>query len=53
MIIAIKHGVSREDAREFTDALEKQGVKVNFSGGAIQTVLGLVGDTTVIEEKTI
>jgi 3-deoxy-7-phosphoheptulonate synthase len=53
MIIAIKHGVSREEAREFAAALEKQGVKVDFSEGATQTVLGLVGDTTAIDEEAL
>jgi 3-deoxy-7-phosphoheptulonate synthase len=33
--------------------LEKQGVRVHYSEGASQVVLGLVGDTTGINEETI
>jgi 3-deoxy-7-phosphoheptulonate synthase len=53
MIIAMKHGTSREEALDFAGALEKQGVKVNFSEGTVQTVLGLVGDTTAIDEEAL
>jgi 3-deoxy-7-phosphoheptulonate synthase len=51
MIIAMKHGVRPEEVRDFTAFLEKQGVKVHCSEGAAQTVLGLVGDTTAIDEE--
>jgi 3-deoxy-7-phosphoheptulonate synthase len=53
MVIAMKHGVCPEEARQFAAGLEKQGVKVNFSEGATQTVLGLVGDTTAIDEEAL
>jgi 3-deoxy-7-phosphoheptulonate synthase len=53
MIIAIKPGTTKEDIRLFTIRLEKQGVKVHCSEGASQTVLGLVGDTTGINEETL
>ncbi|MDR3248091.1 MAG: 3-deoxy-7-phosphoheptulonate synthase [Treponema sp.] len=33
--------------------LEKQGVRVNLSKGATQTVLGLVGDTTAIDGEAL
>jgi 3-deoxy-7-phosphoheptulonate synthase len=49
MIIAMKPGTDREAAKGFAAALEKQGVKVNFSEGETQTVLGLVGDTAAID----
>jgi len=53
MIIALKSGVSQEDVQEFVADLEKFGVKVDYSKGSSQTVLGLVGDTTVINDEAI
>jgi 3-deoxy-7-phosphoheptulonate synthase len=53
MIIALKPGVSREDIKKITSDLEKLGVKVDASQGASQTVLGLVGDTTVINDEAV
>ncbi|MDR1597062.1 MAG: 3-deoxy-7-phosphoheptulonate synthase [Treponema sp.] len=53
MIIAIKPGTPKEDIGLFTIRLETQGVKVHYSEGASQTVLGLVGDTTGINEETL
>ena len=53
MIIAIKSGASRSEVKEFSVRLEKLGVKVHFSEGASQTVLGLVGDTTGIDAESL
>jgi len=53
MIIALKQGISRAEAEEFVAALEKQGVTVDFSEGAAQIVLGLVGDTTAINDEAL
>jgi 3-deoxy-7-phosphoheptulonate synthase len=53
MIIALKQGISRVEAEEFVAALEKQGVTVDFSEGAAQIVLGLVGDTTAINDEAL
>jgi 3-deoxy-7-phosphoheptulonate synthase len=53
MIIAMKQGAGKEDIRGFADLLEKRGVRVHYSEGASQVVLGLVGDTTGINEETI
>jgi 3-deoxy-7-phosphoheptulonate synthase len=53
MIIAIKRGTSREEVREFSANLEKKGVKIHLSEGAIQTILGLVGDTTGIDAEAL
>jgi 3-deoxy-7-phosphoheptulonate synthase len=53
MIIAMKPGTSREDIRDFTKQLETRGLKVHYSEGASQTVLGLVGDTTGITEESL
>jgi len=53
MIIALKNGISRAEAAEFVASLEKQGVTVDFSEGAAQLVLGLVGDTTAINDEVL
>jgi 3-deoxy-7-phosphoheptulonate synthase len=53
MSIAMKQGAGKEDIRGFVDLLEKRGVRVHYSEGASQVVLGLVGDTTGINEETI
>ncbi|MCL2801654.1 MAG: 3-deoxy-7-phosphoheptulonate synthase [Treponema sp.] len=53
MIIVLKPGVSDEDLNNFKAYIEKFGVKVDRSQGENQTVLGLVGDTTVINDDAI
>ncbi|AEF86817.1 3-deoxy-7-phosphoheptulonate synthase [Treponema primitia ZAS-2] len=53
MIIAIKPGTAQEDIKNFTALLERRGVKVHYSAGTSQTVLGLVGDTTGISEESL
>jgi 3-deoxy-7-phosphoheptulonate synthase len=53
MIIALKSGVTREQAQGLAADLEKQGVTVDFSQGANHIVLGLVGDTTVINDEVV
>ncbi|MDR2494887.1 MAG: 3-deoxy-7-phosphoheptulonate synthase [Spirochaetaceae bacterium] len=53
MIIAVKRGTTEEEARRFAAALETRGVRVHYSQGASQAVLGLVGDTTGIDEEAL
>jgi len=53
MVIALKPGISPEDIDKFIIYIEKFGVKVDRSQVANQTVLGLVGDTTVINDDAI
>jgi len=53
MIIALKPGVSAEDIKQLTADLEILGVKVDASQGASQVVLGLVGDTTVVNDEAL
>jgi len=53
MIIAIKPGVSKEDINKLIADLEILGVKVDSSQGSSQVVLGLVGDTTVINDEAV
>ena len=51
MIIALRHNAPKDEIGNFTAFLERQGVKVHLSEGASQTVLGLVGDTSGIDEE--
>jgi 3-deoxy-7-phosphoheptulonate synthase len=51
MIIALKHGCPRGEAEAFAAVLERRGVKVHFSEGESQIVLGLVGDAASIDEE--
>ena len=53
MVISLKPGVSQEDINKLIADLEKLGVKVDLSQGATQTVLGLVGDTTVVNDEAV
>ena len=53
MIIAITRGTPREEVNEFTAELEKKGLQVHMSVGENQTVLGLVGDTTMIDADAL
>jgi 3-deoxy-7-phosphoheptulonate synthase len=51
MIVAMKPGAEADEIHHFAGVLEKQGVKIHFSEGISQTVLGLVGDTSAIDEE--
>jgi len=53
MIIALRPGASQEDIKKLASDLEKLGVKIDYSQGSSQTVLGLVGDTTVINDEAV
>ncbi|MDR1400190.1 MAG: 3-deoxy-7-phosphoheptulonate synthase [Treponema sp.] len=53
MIIAMKWGTPHIEVLRFVNLLEKRGVKVNVSEGTSQIVLGLVGDTTDIDEEAL
>jgi 3-deoxy-7-phosphoheptulonate synthase len=51
MIVAIKQGAGAEEIAQFAEFLEKQGVKTHISHGDLQTVIGLVGDTSAIDAE--
>jgi len=53
MIIALKPGVGAEELKKLVTDLENLGVKVDSSQGSSQIVLGLVGDTTVINDDAL
>ena len=53
MVIALKAGVARDKAEHFISYLEKYGLTVHVSQGSSYIVLGLVGDTTCIDEEAL
>ena len=52
MILVLKAHSSLKDIDELVGSLEGQGFTVHRSDGAMHTILGLVGDTSRISEKT-
>lgn len=53
MIIILKNGIATEEREDFTKYLENLGVMVHPIVGEIQTILGLVGDTSRIDPSII
>jgi 3-deoxy-7-phosphoheptulonate synthase len=53
MIIIIKRNAPQDKIKEFSKTLEKKGVKVHHHEGSSKAVLGLIGDTTGIDEDTL
>lgn len=53
MIVAMKPGADMEEVHRFAESLKRQGVTVHISAGASQTVLGLVGDSSEIDEERL
>jgi 3-deoxy-7-phosphoheptulonate synthase len=53
MIIVLKSGTTKKQLGEFKHSLEQHGVAVNVWVGTQSTVLGLIGDTTVIDIDNI
>lgn len=49
MIVILKSGVPNDKLEELKATLEGYGVKVNVSEGTQSTVLGLIGDTSMID----
>lgn len=53
MIISMKKGTPEAEVKKMIKSIEKKGLKVTIIEGANYNVFGVVGDTTVIDEKTI
>ncbi|GAA0180770.1 3-deoxy-7-phosphoheptulonate synthase [Clostridium sediminicola] len=53
MIVVLKNGVKKEEVDNFQRYLEGLGVEVHPIIGEMQSIFGLVGDTTVIDHDTI
>ena len=53
MIVVLKQTAKKEDIKRLTSQIEKQGLKTSVVIGTDQTIIGLIGDTTIIDPKTI
>ena len=53
MIIVLKPNVSDESIKKIEDIIISKGVQPHVSKGEIQTIIGMVGDTTQIDPKAI
>ena len=53
MIIVLKHGANKEEIAEFSAHLKSLGVGIHESSGVETTILGLVGDTSRLNESSI
>ncbi len=53
MIVVLKPGVRPEEIKDLIAAMESRGLRVDVSEGRSQTVLGLVGDTSSLDEGLI
>ena len=53
MIIVLKNGATEEQKNKLIKWFEQQGLKVHVSEGEYQTILGLVGDTTQIDDELV
>lgn len=53
MIIVFKPKIKDEDLKRVVDKVEKLGLVTHISKGTETTIVGLVGDTTVIDPRLI
>lgn len=53
MVIIIKQGTAKEKIEELEQTIESMGVKVQAVQGENTTILGLVGDTTLVDEDLL
>jgi len=48
MIIVIREGATREEIQQVIGAIEKHGCRADVSEGATQSIIGVIGDTSVL-----
>lgn len=53
MIITLKKDASQVEADKLINSIEKKGLHVNIIEGSNYNVYGVVGDTTILDEKVI
>lgn len=53
MIISMKKGVPQEEVNKIVKNLEDKGLSVTMISGANYNVFGVVGDTTILDDKLI
>ena len=50
MIVILKPGAQKARVESLMEQIRNQGVDIHYSQGATETILGLVGDTTHVDE---
>ena len=53
MIAVLKRGTDENQIKKLTDWIEAQGLIVHLSKGEFQTIIGLVGDTSRVDEDLL
>ena len=53
MIAIIRQGTSKEQIEKLTHWIEAQGLSVHLSTGEFTTIVGLIGDTSKIDEDLL
>ena len=53
MIITVKKGIPEEEVKKLVHTFEERGFQVNDSQGTDYHIVGLIGDTTSLDEKII
>ena len=53
MIISMKNSAPQAEVQKLIDSIEKKGLSVTLIRGANYNVFGVVGDTTILDEKLI
>ena len=53
MVIVLNTGYTQDEVRELVDHIESKGVKTNITEGNSKCIVGVIGDTTVIDSDEI
>lgn len=53
MIIVVKPNTKEEDVQKLIKMIETQGLNIHYSKGVDHTILGIVGDTTLVDVEKI
>ncbi len=53
MIAVLRQGTNEQQIKKLTDWIEAQGLSVHLSKGHYQTIVGLIGDTSRIDEDLL
>jgi len=53
MIVVVKPNTKEEEIQRLIKMIETQGLKIHFSRGVDHTILGIVGDTTLVDVEKI
>ena len=53
MIVVLKPTAQKNDVERLTKQIEKLGLRTSVVVGTDQTIIGLIGDTTIVDPKTI